>query len=69
MNLFRSQGAKLVLWSNKDIVDKEEAMVHLIRVGSTVLKTVVDSTSKAERHQLTDVVEAADLIRAAFAYM
>ena len=47
------------------ILDKEEAQVHLISFASTVQKRVVNSTIKAETHQLTDVVEAADLMRAA----
>ena len=59
---FRSQGAKLVFIASTDILDKEEAQVHLISFASTVQKRVVNSTIKAETYQLTDVVEAADLM-------
>ena len=41
--------------------------LHLISFGSTVQKRVVNSTIKAETYQLVDVVESADLLRAALA--
>ena len=49
------------------MLEGDEAQVHLVSFASTVQKRVVSSTMKAESYQLTDVVEAADLIRAAIA--
>ena len=40
---------------------------HLISFSSTVQQRVVSSTIKSETYQLSDVVESADLIRAAIA--
>jgi hypothetical protein len=62
---FRSQGAKLIFIADAAILDGEEAQVHLVSYASTICKRVVSSTMKAESYQLTEVVEAADLIRAA----
>ena len=64
---FRSQGAKLIFLADPGIATNERATVHLISFGSTVQKRVVNSTIKAETYQITDVVEAADLIRATVA--
>ena len=64
---FRSQGAKLIFISDTSILDSDEAQVHLVSFSSTIQKRVVSSTMKAESYQLTEVVEAADLIRAAIA--
>ena len=64
---FRSQGAKLIFLSSLEAVTAEQAHVHLLSFSSTVLKRVVNSTTKAETYQLTDVVEGADLLRAALA--
>jgi hypothetical protein len=66
---FRSQGGKLIFLASKGILDVNEAVVHLVSFSSTVQKRVVNSTIKAETYQLTDVVEAADLVRAALADM
>ena len=64
---FRSRGAKLIFISGTSILDTDEAQVHLVSFSSTIQKRVVSSTMKAESYQLTEVVEAADLIRAAIA--
>jgi hypothetical protein len=64
---FRSQGGRLVFLSDSRVRDQDQASVHLIGFGSSILKRVVNSTIKAETYQLTDVVEAADLVRAAVA--
>ena len=64
---FRSQGAKLVFITDRHVIDRESTRLHLVSFGSTVQKRVVNSTIKAETYQLTDVVEAADLIRATLA--
>lgn len=64
---FRSQGAKLVFIASTDILDTDEGFVHLISFSSTIQKRVVSSTMKAESYQLAEVVEAADLLRAALA--
>ena len=64
---FRSQGAKLIFIADTSILEGDEAFVHLVSFSSTAQKRVVSSTMKAESYQLQDVVEAADLIRAAIA--
>ena len=64
---FRSQGAKLILLANDEIIEGHEARVHLISFSSTIQKRVVNSTIKAETYQLTDVIDAADVLRAALA--
>eukprot|EP00972_Heterocapsa_arctica_P025316 3729685-Heterocapsa_arctica.AAC.1 len=64
---FRSQGAKIAFIADASAVHNDEAQVHMISFSSTVIKRFVNSTIKAETYQLTDVVEAADLIRAALA--
>ena len=65
---FRSQGAKLIFLASKDILgDSQAGWVHLVSWSSTTLKRVVSSTMKAESYQLTEVVEAADLMRATLA--
>ena len=48
-------------------MNSEEARLHFVSFASSVQKRVVNSTIKAETYQLTDVVESADLIRAAMA--
>ena len=48
-------------------MDSDEGAVHLVSFASTVQKRVVSSTMKAESYQLTEVVEAADLMRATLA--
>ena len=47
------------------ILTGDETHVHFVSFSSTIQKRVVSSTMKAESYQLTEVVEAADLIRAA----
>ena len=66
---FRSQGAKLIFLADIDMTDdnKTKAMVHLVSFSSNVQKRVVNSTIKAETYQLAEVIESADLIRAAMA--
>ena len=64
---FRSQGAKLIFISDTSILKEDITRVHLVSFASTIQKRVVPSTTKAESYQLTEVVEAADLIRAAIA--
>ena len=64
---FRFQGAKLVFIADVSIIDNDEAAVHLISFASTVQKRVVSSIMKAASYQLAEVVEAADLLRAALA--
>ena len=64
---FRSQGAKLIFIADSSILDGDEAQVHCVSFASTIQKRVVSSTMKAESYNLTEVVEAADLIRAAIA--
>ena len=64
---FRSQGAKLIFIADSSILTGDETHVHLVSFSSTIQKRVVSSTMKAESYQLTEVVEAADLIRAAIA--
>ncbi len=64
---FRSQGAKVILITNTKAILEEEVRCHLISVSSTVQQRVVNSTIKSETYQLSDVVESADLIRAAIA--
>ena len=49
------------------ILDSDAGAVHLVSFSSTTLKRVVSSTMKAESYQLTEVVEAADLMRATLA--
>ena len=66
---FRSQGGKLIFLTHSDIKHADIATVHLVSYSSTVQKRVVNSTIKAETYQLTDVVEAADLLRATLADM
>ena len=57
----------LLFIASVDILDKDEAHVHLVNFKSTIQKRVVSSTMKAESYQLTEVVEAADLLRATLA--
>ncbi len=64
---FRSQGAKVIRLTNTNAILEEEVRCHLISFSSTVQQRVVNSTIKSETYQLSDVVESADLIRAAFA--
>ena len=64
---FRSQGAKLIFISDTSIPHGDKTQVHCVSFSSTIQKRVVSSTMKAESYQLTEVVEAADLIRAAIA--
>ena len=64
---FRSQGAKLIFISDTSILHGDKTRVHCVSFSSTIQKRVVSSTMKAESYQLTEVVEAADLIRAAIA--
>ena len=64
---FRSQGAKVLFIADIAILDQDEGAVHLVSFASTTLKRVVSSTMKAESYQLTEVVEGADLMRAALA--
>ena len=64
---FRSQGAKLIFIADSAIISSDAGAVHLVSFSSTVQKRVVSSTMKAESYQLTEVVEAADLMRAALA--
>ena len=59
--------AKLIFISDTSILSTDEVRVHLISFSSIIQKRVVSSTMKAESYQLTEVVEAADLIRAAIA--
>ena len=58
---------KPVLIADVSIIDSDEAAIHFISFASTVRKRVVSSTLKAESYQLAEVVEAADLLRAALA--
>eukprot|EP00972_Heterocapsa_arctica_P096623 14254810-Heterocapsa_arctica.AAC.1 len=62
---FRTQGTKIVFIADASAVCNDEAQVHMVSFSSTVIKRVVHSTIKDETYQLTDVVEGADLIRAA----
>ena len=64
---FRSQGATVILLTNTNAILEEEVRCHLISFSSTVQQRVVNSTIKSETYQLSDVVESADLIRAATA--
>ena len=64
---FRSQGAKQVFLASTALIDQAEGQVHLLSFASTIQPRVVNSTIKAETYQLSLVVEAADLIRAAIA--
>ena len=59
---FRSQGGKLICLAPERILCQECSEVHLVSFSSTVQKRVVNSTNKAETYQLTDVVEAGDLL-------
>ena len=64
---FRSQGAKLIFLADSSAIETDQAQVHLVSFASSIQQRVVNSTIKAETFQLTDVVEAADLVRAAIA--
>ena len=57
----------MILLAPSHILDQEYSEVHALSFSSTVLKRVVNSTIKAETYQLSDVVEAGDLLRAAIA--
>ena len=63
----RSQDAKLNFIADFSIIDQDDASVHLNSFASTVQKRVASSTMNAESYQLADVVESADLLRAAIA--
>ena len=62
---FRSQGGKLIFLASPDAIAGDVFHVSLIAFGSSVLKRVVRSTIQAEAYNLQQVVEEADLIRAA----
>ena len=63
----RSQDATLILIADVSIIDQDEAPVHSNSFASTVQKRVASSAMNTESYQLADVVEAADLLRAAIA--
>ena len=53
--------------TNANAILEEEVRCHLISFSSTVQQRVVNSTIKSETYKLSDVVDSADLIRAAIA--
>ena len=57
----------MIFLAEDRIAEADEAAVHLVSFSSKAQPRVVNSTLKAETYQLSDVVEAGDLIRAAFA--
>ena len=57
----------MIFIASIDILTQDEAHVHLISFSSTCQKRVISSPTKAEGYQLTEVVEAGDLLRAAIA--
>ena len=63
----RSQDAKLILIADVSIIDQDEAPVQLSSFASTVQKRAASPTMNTESYQLADIVEAADLLRAAIA--
>ena len=57
----------MILIADVSIIDQDEASVHLNIFASTVQKRVASSTMNALSYQLADVIESADLLRAAIA--
>ena len=65
MEPFRSQGGKLIFLASPGAWDEDEFSVVLLSFGSNALKRVVRSTIQAEAYNLQQVVEEADILRAA----
>ena len=62
---FRSQAGKLIFLATPDARTADTFHVSLVSYGSSAMKRVVRSTIQAEAYNLQQVVEEADLIRAA----
>ena len=61
---FRSQGGRLILLCNRDVIEGTQTHCHLVSFSSNVVRRVCRSTIQAESYQLQLSVEHADLIRA-----
>ena len=62
---YRSQAGKLIFLANEDALTSEDLIVACIAYSSTIIKRVVRSTIQAEAYNIQNVVEEADMVRAA----
>ena len=61
---FRSQGGRLILLCNRDVIEGAHTFCHLVSFSPNIVRRVCRSTIQAESYQLQLSVEHAGLIRA-----
>jgi len=64
---YRSQGAKLIVLTDRGALTSNSSMLHFISLSSTIVRRMCRATTQVETYNLQQCAEAGDVLRAAIA--